>query len=496
VATATNIPPTFTAAPSTHTPTPVILLTTVTPTNTAASPTNTPLPPTTTATRIPTVALPTNTPISVDITGSFLEIFGNTTSNENLAGGSDYDAAGIRDLVIRWTLSFPAEGLTAFHVYMRTNDSSVFQYLGQSPGSATQLVWVAGSQQIAPVFRLGPQPGNSYAFLVYALTASGSTFGALTTTVPITYSPGQPLSADLQAFNFGAVAYDSANANDLLTSATLQIRDSVFSKGAVIGTTDFDAPAYRGLTIAWNLEGINPVDLRGYHVYVRPNRQATFDFLCAIPDGQTKSIDWIPGNPSITGRFRSGPQLGSFYEFIVYALTNSGTPVAYGPITVNGPISYTAGSVLSPELAAFDFGGVQMQSTVTVTDDLTTTADLSGGTDTDTSGDEALVIRWHNDEIILNGQTLDPSAITDIHVFTSVNGDPLSYLGRTNNPNTSFFEWRANNGNILTTPFLNGPQPNTLYHFAIFLISNIKDDNNRFLPAGPFFTQTALIFNP
>jgi hypothetical protein len=461
--------------------------------------TNTAVPPTPTASNTPVVVLPTATPVpTVDISGSFLEIYGNPSSTTNIAGGSDTDPVGVRDLVIHWTLSFPKNLLREYHVYVRTNKGSSFQYLGRTGDpNSSQLVWTAGSSLITPSLREGPVPGNSYEFIVYALSLSGvpNDFGPFTTSGPINLRPGQALT-DFQSFDFGAVAYDGASTTIDLSGSTVFVRDFAASATDLSGAADVDANNKRGLTAAWSFANAVPADILEYHVYVRVNQADRFDYLAKTVGGSVTELNWVPGNSNITGRFRSGPQFGNFYEFIVYGITTSGTPRVLGPVTRSGPVQYTAGSSLSGDLLTLNYGGVTYQPSVTVTDDLASTTDLIGSSDTDASGGEALVVRWSVDELELNGQVVNPSSIIDTHVFVEVDGAPLAYVGRVGDGTQNVYEWRAGNGSIVTNAFANGPQTGSSYRFAVYFILNQRDQNNRFLKIGPCFTSGSVNFNP
>ena len=103
-------------------------------------------------------------------------------------------------------------------------------------------------------------------------------------------------------------------------------------------------------------------------------------------------------------------------------------------------------------------------------------------------GDEALSICWTLDDL-----GIDLSTVRDAAIFAAVDGAPIQYVGRTGGGSASFFEWRTNQG-ILTQAFQNGPQPGTSYRFAIFLILNERDENNRFTKFGPCFMTGAVNF--
>lgn len=274
-----------------------------------------------------------------------------------------------------------------------------------------------------------------------------------------------------------------------LTGSTVSVRDFVRSTKDLSGSTDFDFNNQRGLTIAWNFTNTDLTTIREYHVYIRVNEETRFKFLGKTTNTQ---IDWSPGNSDIIGIFRSGPQFGNTYSFIVYGSTVSGTPRFLGPISKSGPVQYGAGSELRSDLLTFDFGKVNFKSAITVTDDLLSTADLVGNQDTDLIGDEALVIRWNIDE--LNGN-INNASIRETHVFASVDSAPLHYVGRTDSGSDTFYELRSGNDNIVTNQFAAGPQSGSAYRFALYFIMDERDENARFKKFGPLYANADVTFH-
>lgn len=93
-----------------------------------------------------------------------------------------------------------------------------------------------------------------------------------------------------------------------------------------------------------------------------------------------------------------------------------------------------------------------------VTDDLSTTVDLSGGYDIDPPDARILALRWN----------IDLQKITDIHLYIRVNGEqyPWVYLGRTGGA-AEHYEWRMN-APLVADQFSNGPEFNNFYEFMLY----------------------------
>jgi len=101
---------------------------------------------------------------------------------------------------------------------------------------------------------------------------------------------------------------------------------------------DQDTEDNRELVIRWNLEVDNVND---YHVYVIENNEQKSKFLGRTGSGLTSMFIWNEES-RVTGQFRNGPQDGSSYLFMVYAVRRGGPPA--GPFQAAGPVLFTLGA--------------------------------------------------------------------------------------------------------------------------------------------------------
>ncbi len=96
---------------------------------------------------------------------------------------------------------------------------------------------------------------------------------------------------------------------------------------------------------------------------------------------------------------------------------------------------------------------------VVVLDNMETYHDLSNGVDVDPKGKEALVLRWKDNENVINPQ--------EYHIYVSVDNNKRLYLGQTPGTSGNVFLW-AKNAPGLNKFFANGPEPGHTYMFTIF----------------------------
>lgn len=466
-------------------PTPIVIVSTPTPTHT-----ETMLPPTPLMTSTP-VSTPTST------SASFLHIYDSVNMTQNIAGGIDVDEIDERELIIHWQFDIQEDDISEYHLYVCINDSDYFEFLGQTRSSSTtHLRWIPNSSFITPKFRNGPQSGNSYSFIVYAITKSGepNDYGPLTTFGMIEQRPEQPLQQEYLELDFGDVFYSAPNRNDHISNSSLVVYDSEVESSNIINTVDYDLSTNKSITIKWDIPEIEKTNIVDYHVYIRVNKDKHFHYLGKSNSNISTYLNWKQGNQNVSMDYRSGPQFGKSYEFIVYGITENGYPDVYGPITTQGPINFVVGNDLNEELQYFDFGSVTYKPSIIITDHSYTFDDLSGLEDQDENGNEALTIRWTIDEIDFNGIPFDTDSIVDTHIYAAVGEKTLSYLGRTGNGSTNFYEWCAGNGNIVSRTFVKGPKTGSTYQFAVFYILNQRDENNHFIKIGPCFTSDSVSF--
>lgn len=433
-----------------------------TPTPTATNtPTATPTPtptytrtptPTPTATFTPThTPTPTPTPVPVDVPPNTVIITDDLQSIENLVGGYDLDPPDQRALAVRWNIS--AEGVVDYHVYVKINEGNQI-FLGRTgSGAVSHFNWT------------GPQFGNRYTFLVFALfenkpfimvATAGSVFydssaAATPTRTPTptltpTYTPTlSPTPTVTPTWTPVAVA---------VPVNTVMVTDDLQSTANLIGSYDSDEASDRALGIRWNIDGSGFVD---YHVYVQVNGSTPF-FLGRPGSGSVTYLDWRPDNPMIVRMFSDGPLFNNAYRFLVYGIRENQSPVmvaAEGEVYYQGPGSPlptpTPTSSPTPVLIFIPAGHA------IVTDDLQSTQNLLGSVDRDIEANRALAIRWNFLE----------TGITDFHLYVQVNGGPNTYLGRTGRGDVAFYEWRK--GSLyLNEPFQEGPQFGDSYRFVVF----------------------------
>lgn len=99
---------------------------------------------------------------------------------------------------------------------------------------------------------------------------------------------------------------------------------------------------------------------------------------------------------------------------------------------------------------------------VTVTDDINSTIDLSNSEDIDTSNERELVVRWQ----------VSGYSAKDYHVYVQVDGSSkMQYLGRPGDGQATYYRWNSNS-RIVTGPFKKGPESGHSYLFSIYAINS------------------------
>jgi hypothetical protein len=274
---------------ATHTPTPV------------ESPT-----PTRTETPMPTA---TATPVDTEIT---------------LAAQAMEDG-----ILITWNeITLP--NLADLHLYIEVDGGTKFSGLNQidtfyyfgKPNSlqSTSFYWNAASQGISSPFLGGPLPSTTYRFCLYAITQDGllkKYYGPYITPGEVLYKP------ELEK----------------PTPTPTPIQPTPVPTPADPGVAAFST--WDSLVVYWNLNfpEIQPEDIKDIHVYVQVDGEPLadlyafngFHFLGRTGSGDAVSFEWKAGDGAMSAPFVSGPQEGHTYEFVLYALTQSGTPLFFGP---------------------------------------------------------------------------------------------------------------------------------------------------------------------
>ena len=228
------------------------------------------------------------------------------------------------------------------------------------------------------------------------------------------------------------------------SSAIVKIYDFAGSTADISEMTDYDPANDRSLVITWQIDPSQPSlqNVIDYHVYQNDI------FLGRSGSKDITEIDWVHGNPLITGALQDGPAYG-VYQFKIFGIVAGQS--AIGPF-----LSKT----------------VTILPSVIITDDSNSKVDLANGQDSDT-GKTELAVQWHLDDSALADRynnPIDPAAIIDFHIYVEVDGGPLTYLGRAGSGSISTFEWSSLNASSVD-PFISGPKSGHSYQFAVFGIT-------------------------
>ena len=122
----------------------------------------------------------------------------------------------------------------------------------------------------------------------------------------------------------------------VITEYGVIITDTLKTTKDLSNSVDYDKETERILSLRWNL----PVtDIKEYHIYVSLNG-GTAKFLGLQTDPASNFFEWKEGNPFTAGEFSVGPKFGNTYQFMVFVLTQSGTPHHFGPYQTAGPVEY------------------------------------------------------------------------------------------------------------------------------------------------------------
>lgn len=117
-----------------------------------------------------------------------------------------------------------------------------------------------------------------------------------------------------------------------LATNTVIVMDDLFSAGDLSNGVDYDLESERNLTARWNIDS---ADVKDFHVYVKIDRGAP-QYLGRTGDAQKTYFDWKANQKFLNPPFADGPAFAHVYEFMVYAITQSGTPPYIGPYTNAG----------------------------------------------------------------------------------------------------------------------------------------------------------------
>ena len=121
----------------------------------------------------PTVVPVTPSPTSVGIPSTSVTVTDNMYSLKDLSNDTDFDAANLRELVIRWDFSeieIPLEQIQEIHVYVRVDQQGEYRYLGRSfENVMNHLLWREGIPYLGIGFERGPELEHQYEFQIFAL---------------------------------------------------------------------------------------------------------------------------------------------------------------------------------------------------------------------------------------------------------------------------------------------------------------------------------------
>lgn len=230
------------------------------------------------------------------------------------------------------------------------------------------------------------------------------------------------------------------------------VTDNLLTNDDLTGSTDFDDENDRQLTIRWNAAGLTAMN---WHVYVQSGF-GTREFLGSTGSGDIKQLNWAPNAPLINSLFAGGPQFGNFYTFTVIRIDAVNSPDDYFSTTAPVGFNNTGG------------GAVPLpNTTVAVTDDAASTADLSGQTDFDAPENRQLTIRW----------LASAKNAVNWHIYVRHGFGEFEFLGQTGTGFSDHFSWFPN-APQLNPEFIDGPQFNSIYQFEVIrLDGNLGDDD-------------------
>ena len=264
----------------------------------------------------------------------------------------------------------------------------------------------------------------------------------------------------------------------------LVVTDNLFSSQNLIGFIDEDINEERELVIWWNLDQIIQTFglVSDVHIYNGTN-------YISRTGGEKEFFKWNSNAPLLGEFGQGGPRFDTPYQFTVFFLlagfekdhSRLHTIVANGivelkEITTQIPLTPTPTIIISPTPSPSPTASPTITPTPTpipnrvwVTDDLTKTADLSGGTDTDIANNKSLVVRW----------TLNTKEVISYHIYVKENGGARQFIKAVSN-NVNLFSWTE-------------PSFNSSYVFEVFAVQNGHSaESPRF--EGPFENAGPILY--
>ncbi|RJP34146.1 MAG: hypothetical protein C4527_02550 [Candidatus Omnitrophota bacterium] len=121
------------------------------------------------------------------------------------------------------------------------------------------------------------------------------------------------------------------------------VTDTIATNFDLSNNRDYDPLDSRELVVQWDFESadIHVADILDIHVYIQIDGQEEPTYLGRTGNPAASYLEWRETNsPLIAPLYRSGPQYGERYQFQVFVLTRSGSPLFYGPLHTLGPVEF------------------------------------------------------------------------------------------------------------------------------------------------------------
>jgi hypothetical protein len=298
-----------------------------------------------------------------------------------------------------------------------------FYFLSNQSNISTSLLWAALQADIHSAFADGPVQGNTYQFRMFVLQTGNQSVGP---------------------FDSTELVYDVAP----------------FPPSTVTA-----AKTLTGISVQWELFGVDLTEIGNFHVYTRVNdgdpvQGSTevngFHYLGQTGNNTSTELIWEVLADNISPAFAEGPQFGNLYLFRLIPIKTDGKALS--------PIDTTEQLFFDIEPPVPTVSAAETETSITISWDL---------------------------------KTINPATISKVHVYAKVNEgetfigfnsiDGFYFLTEVGDNTTTSYDWTAN-GSGLAQNFIPGPQPGDFYQFRIFLF----DQNNK--PKGPFTTESSLLF--
>jgi len=118
------------------------------------------------------------------------------------------------------------------------------------------------------------------------------------------------------------------------------VTDNLDSFAALCNSIDSDAPGVRELVFRWRHDGgdFDPANVTSFHVYVQTNNAGNFVYRGGTPSTETVLVWKKTTDYSILPAFRSGPQFGHSYKFLIYPIIDPNRH--FEPFHAAGPVLY------------------------------------------------------------------------------------------------------------------------------------------------------------